>query len=585
MSKRFLLLLLLLSLCSYSYAATAAGGACPTGTNYVNVADEGQPGTFNVTLASLGVTSCYYVGVSGSDSNAGTTEAAPFLHLPGTPDFTGKVSLGPGVGVIVEGGYVAHFGASTSPATGGKWSISTSGSSGSPAYYGIDPTWYSGSSFARPVLSGDNPISSGAFVSSCTYDNSGLGEMVSVYASYVIFDGFEVSGVCWNKNTLNTIYTTASYGHDSFERLYQHGWSTVDTSSDMYYLLWDGSASADDGNILALSVVDGDDSSWGAVGSSSCQWKIDPTSPCYSGGGIYEGVYDVWGNVFRHLSDVAVTTNDVKWHDNWVDDLALTYTNNGQHTNCNNEVENVPGSNNYFYNNLTTNIRATECYFLSIGSGATLYGFNNVFWGDMNYYQDSAPSNCVALNSISSSGTETLYWYNNTMDYSGGNGGGCQLQFGNANAPLYAWNGPGYFANTDAIGYTSLSGLYEIGTSGAKATITNNGGEVYQTETAANNQGYTTTDNYASTSSTDATHAAGVNESSFCSSIPDANAAAACADSTTGGVTEASGWGGEVASYPAVKPNARGSTWDSGAYQYGLSPAAPQSLSGTVNPQ
>jgi hypothetical protein len=79
-----------------SFALTlSAHAACPTGTNYVNVANEGQAGTFNQTLASLGVTSCYYVGVSGLDSNNGTSESTPFLHIPGTPNFTGSATLGP----------------------------------------------------------------------------------------------------------------------------------------------------------------------------------------------------------------------------------------------------------------------------------------------------------------------------------------------------------------------------------------------------------------------------------------------------------------------------------------------------------
>lgn len=586
MVKRFSLFAATLFFCSASYGATS-GGACPTGSNYVNVANEGQAGTQQVTLASLGVKSCYYVGVSGKDSNTGTSESAPFLHLPGSSNFTGSATIGPGVGVIIEGGYVAHFGnTSLSTSTGGGLKTN-GGSSGSPVYYGIDPTWYSGSSFARPQFNGDNAIPNGTFPSSCSYDNSSLGQAVRPGGSYIIFDGIEIVGFCWSANNMNTFYTENSQTGIYLERLYQHGWSTPSTSSDSYYLWWDGGSGVNDGDILALSVVDGTDSSWASVGGSgtNCHWtSVSPTGPCYSGGAIYEGVAIVWGNVFQHMSNAAVTTNNIKWHDNWVNELAVSYQNNGQHTNCNNEVANVTGSNNYFYNNLTTNVRATECYFLSVSSGDAIYGFNNVFWGNMNYYANSAPSNCVPLNSISSSGTETLYWYNNTMDYAGGNGGGCQLQFGNANSPLYAWNGPGNFANNHDIGYTSLSGLYMIGTSGAQATITDNGGEVYETESLANTQNYTTTNNYAPTSTSGASYHAGVNESSFCSSISDANASAACA-SGIAGVALASGWGGEIASFPAVTPKQRGSSWDAGAYQYTLSPAAPPSLTGTVQPQ
>ena len=61
----------------FSTPVFAAGGACPSGANYPNAA-----GT-NVTLASLGVTSCFYASSSGSDTNSGTTESSPWLHFPG----------------------------------------------------------------------------------------------------------------------------------------------------------------------------------------------------------------------------------------------------------------------------------------------------------------------------------------------------------------------------------------------------------------------------------------------------------------------------------------------------------------------
>jgi hypothetical protein len=47
-------------------SAFAAGGACPSGADYYN-----SNGTTLVTLASLGVTNCYYIAANGSDSNDG----------------------------------------------------------------------------------------------------------------------------------------------------------------------------------------------------------------------------------------------------------------------------------------------------------------------------------------------------------------------------------------------------------------------------------------------------------------------------------------------------------------------------------
>jgi hypothetical protein len=550
-------------LCSSLWGA--AGGSCPAGANYVNAANEGQYRTMRATLSSLGVVSCYYVGLNGLDSNSGTSESSPFLHIPGTPNFKGKAILGPGVGVIVEGGYVAHLGAATSPGTGGVLTISRGGAAGRPLYYGIDPTWHAGDSFSRPVLSGDNPLST-KFVSSCAHDNATLQEFVRILpsASYIMLDGFESTGICWESAGVNVIYTTTVSQYVYLERWYHHGWTSVSTSEDSAYLWWDGGTTAD-GDILALNVVDGADSSSGSKGSTNCHWNS--TNPCYSGGAIYEGANIVWGNVFQHLSNVAVTTNTVKWHDNYVNDLSNSYQDQGQHLNCNNEVNNVAGAHNYFYNNLTTGVNATECYYLSISSGNALYAFNNVFWGNMNYLADKAPANCVFLNAISPSGTQTVYWYNNTMDYAGGNGGGCVLQFAPKNLPLYAFSGVAYIENTHAIGYRVFSELYIVAP-GAMAAVHDNGGEVYQTETAAAVQGHTTSNNYAPTSSEGVTRHAGNNLTSFCSSIPDEFAAMACASGTSGSVTEASGWGGKVVIFPAIAVNPRGAAWDTGAYQF-----------------
>ena len=142
--------------------AFASGGPCPSGANYVNW----QSPLIPTTLASLGVTSCYYVAANGSDSNDGASEASghPWLHAPGMPAATGNpAALNPtgGVGIIFRGGDTWHFGNSgASPYTGGTWSWSWNGVSGAPNYIGVDPTWYSGGSWVRPLLTWDNAATS-----------------------------------------------------------------------------------------------------------------------------------------------------------------------------------------------------------------------------------------------------------------------------------------------------------------------------------------------------------------------------------------------------------------------------------------
>ena len=147
----------------------ATGASCPSGANYLD------PNTNTlVALSSLGVTNCYFISAAGADTNDGTSEAAPWLHLPGMPKCIGTcASTAPvgGTGFILRGGDTWHFGnSSASPYTGGTWTWSWSGSSGSPIYIGVDPTWYSGNSWARPVLAnGDNPASTSTTLAGCPY--------------------------------------------------------------------------------------------------------------------------------------------------------------------------------------------------------------------------------------------------------------------------------------------------------------------------------------------------------------------------------------------------------------------------------
>ena len=156
--------------------AFAAGGACPSGANYTNPAN---PAGSLVTLSSLGVTvGCYYIsattpsgGVAPSDSNTGTDELHPWLHAPGMANcssncaavnFSQGTQLA-GIGFIFHGGDTYHFGQNTGDYTGGVWEWNPSsggpyGTASHPIYLGVDPGWYSGGAWARPIFTADNSL-------------------------------------------------------------------------------------------------------------------------------------------------------------------------------------------------------------------------------------------------------------------------------------------------------------------------------------------------------------------------------------------------------------------------------------------
>src|SRR5271165_3711422 len=142
----------ILTACVFSaVSAFAAGGACPSGANYLNPANPAGP---MVTLSSLGVSSCYYASKSiGSDTAYdGTQETVsgthgPFAHIPGMTGCASKcasVTPAGGEGFIMRGGDTW-----TNSDLGDVWVWG--GSSGAPIYVGVDLNWYSGSAWVRPV--------------------------------------------------------------------------------------------------------------------------------------------------------------------------------------------------------------------------------------------------------------------------------------------------------------------------------------------------------------------------------------------------------------------------------------------------
>lgn len=94
----------------------------------------------------------YYLDFgSGFDSNAGTSKTAPWKRAPGMAGFAGSYSHTAGDQFIFKGGV-------TWDKTVFNWTISNSGSSTTPDYYGVDKTWYSGASWSQPIFDGGGAV-------------------------------------------------------------------------------------------------------------------------------------------------------------------------------------------------------------------------------------------------------------------------------------------------------------------------------------------------------------------------------------------------------------------------------------------
>ncbi len=550
---------------SSSLLHASTGGACPS----------------DVT----GPSSCYFVAANGADSNAGTSEASPWLHAPGMPTCSATCAATtpvPGNGFIFRGGDTWHFGASTSPATGGEWQWTWSGSSAncnypsatsSCVYIGVDKTWYSGSSWARPIMNLDNPIwansthqdsSHNGFVTACSYEDHAF---IAVYlnANYVQLDNFEFLGKCWN--TLPT-YTkdseiTRSGQYIAITNSYFHGWTETFSPQQ------DGKNPMDQATILssypsgithntiAYNVFDGSDTI--CTGSGNC-----------TGGPVaYGDAYYYYGNVCRYIATCLSSPNNmVAIHDNLFEYVYESYdpADHGAVIESYGTTKGI--SNMSIYNNIirNTNIGVT----LNPGppDSGTVYVFNNVFWNNAN------AGNCIAFeNNTPAAGS--FYVVNNTFDAP------CTVRFTSSQGPD-AVNGTAYFKNNHFIGYSqqALSSVWSAD-AGTTVTVTDNGNEIFQTESVANAQGYTHGNNYAPTSSSGATVGAGANLTTSCSSF---SSDSALCSGTSGSVTDGSG---TTALYPAIPivpraPNS-GPNWDAGAYLFGTAVSAPTNLAAVVH--
>ena len=112
------------------------------------------PAVLLLVVSQAAMSATYYVDfATGSDSNAGTSQEAPWKRAPGMNGFAGNYAHSPGDRFIFKGGVSWDN-------TIAQWRITNSGTSGSPDYYGVDKAWHTGAEWTRPIFDGGsmNPI-------------------------------------------------------------------------------------------------------------------------------------------------------------------------------------------------------------------------------------------------------------------------------------------------------------------------------------------------------------------------------------------------------------------------------------------
>ncbi|HEY2119948.1 MAG TPA: hypothetical protein VGH37_12235 [Candidatus Acidoferrum sp.] len=519
-------------------------------------------------LAGSASATSYYVAANGSDSNDGKSQSTPWLHAPGMPAFTGSYSASAGDQIIFRGGDTWHFGnSSQSPYVGGtSWTFSHSGASGNPIYIGTDHNWYAGSSYARPIFNGDDPVTTST-VSSCKYDYNNVNVVLLGGDSHIRFDDIEFTGFCYSGTSDPNAGFVNFGGTDAIiEHCYFHGFTIQSNLQYDEQVAIHGSGTGfkgDSTNQCLYNVFDNSDGSYGTTG----------TYP--NGKATLEAIQNACGivayNVFRRVSNGVVGTS-ISLHDNLFVDLYEPQGSvHGNIWNSNNDGLVNVGSQS-FYNNVFHDINeGVSVWLMPTPVG---YIFNNIEWNNSNSV------NCYVIGGSSSA---TIYFYNNTSDAP------CALRaLNNGSDPV--WRGTVHLANNHYIGYSSASlpNTY-ICDSGATCSWVDDDptSEIFQSESVANSQGYSRSNMYAPTSGSGATVGIAGNYANLCGNFsPDS----ALCKGTSQSVSEQSDEGGKVAVSPAITMVSRAASgagaWNSGAYYFGgvssSNPNPPTSLSATV---
>lgn len=569
-------------------------------------------------LGSAAAATTHYIAANGSDSNNGTSKTTPWLHAPGMPNCSGTcASYTPQAGdkFIFRGGDTWHFGNSgLSPYTGGTWDVhSWSGTSAATCmfegtqtgciYYGVDQTWFSGASWVRPILTGDNSTST-SYVGSCSYQTGVNNILVEMTTSYTILDNFELTGICTQRTTGDTnagsddfIYIAnsgiAGTGMAFLENLYIHGWTSTSgagTGNNTIACSVFGGAGYNSLQTIDHVVIDGADSKPGA-----CGWGVFPSfyhfrdsMVRYITQGVGQWCHDIHDNIFEHIYNPDVPTH-------------------GNVLECNSESDGTASGQpantpNVFYNNIMRHLDPAFAPAGQVGwwfcpNNITDYWYNNLQYDTGGYGDGNMWAIAGTLQYGGCTGTGTQKMFNNTLSgtiqpcYESGssNNQGGFLTVLNEHLINTPFDGSSSGHTTPCVGANDASNVSQTWAQGNAQGYMSGSAGTADSDTCANES----TKPCSPTLASDSTVATGKNEQAYCTTLAgystepaiSTDAANACKYGTTDGCAYNTSTHAMVC--PAQTSVARpvSTAWDAGAYAYlgqGSSPNPPTGLSALV---
>jgi hypothetical protein len=532
----------------FMFAGPAFGQTCPTAANYTNPVTGAQ----NVTLASLGVMNCRFIDpVAGLDSNDGLSEASghPWQHAPGGGNCTGNCAmLTPisGDGYIFEGGEtmadtfynLAHGGAGSTLFV----------------YYGVDQSWFSGSSWNRPILAvaGTLPNQQSA--------SPGFESIIwGMSAAWITLDNFEVTGMtCTSTVSQNYVWNANQYDGLIVLNHYFHDFEAPSSLCPVTTKLGDGQNAAiwlfnqistnlsNCNGAFEFNVIDGTD----GTGTKGYQTVV-ADGPGLCATVAYNVMHDVCSGI---TTGKSAHDNAVARFGAYVSGAFNCASSAGLHNHAirsNGDLANAT-----YYNNVLYQVGAEALSVNPHISGSPTLVYNNIF------YDNGSTSIFVCDNGTGDCTNGYLTIFNNTFDQVTG-GTGSPIQVENSISNLSANN------NHCITSAGTKAACYVFNAGASAGTFPTPQGELYQTLTAANAAGYTSSQAnvYSPTSTSSPTVGNGIT-----------GIAAGEAMATSYGVSQQTVNGVVKAVYPALTIRSRATSGtctpgtpgcvDSGAYMF-----------------
>ena len=318
---------------------------------------------------TMGAATTYFIDCqNGNDSNDGLSKSTPWQHAPGMTGASGgplTIDDGSGNGnhdfpdtnFIFKGGVIC--GASNFP-----WIWRQEGTSGHNIYIGVDQSWYSGTTWTRPIMDWQAAVAA----------TSPMFKMAPM--SYVVMDNLEWRGLYFANNAglpdgVICYINTGSSNNFEMKNLYFHGWT---------HAAFNGGATVDSGRVICGNSQGTD------VGSSIHDSVIDGWDST-GGGDSMDGGFGgppVWyNNVIRNIGNGFIGGSlFLSFHDNLFSDIKTSFQ-PGKHQNG---IENNGSAGAEVYNNVFRNFQQGALgiwmapYVSAPSIGSTAYIYNNVIY-------------------------------------------------------------------------------------------------------------------------------------------------------------------------------------------------------------